>query len=131
MRIVVIGPYSHEDPEVRRSRERKQVGYGWHLGRAGYPASVLVAGAEARLLEGGSMDFEHWRHVNDPRVLAADQVHLLKLPGWDTSRGVAHELRLATGAGKRVLWVDPRDGGYWLAGTEMPVLEAIAQEVEA
>ena len=129
MRIVVIGPYSHEDPAVRRYREREQVAYAEHLGAAGHDAYALLTNAEAIFAASGSMDFEDYRDVNDVLILGAEQVHLLKLPGWDKSRGVAHELHLATGTGKRVLWVDPRDGGYFLAGTETPVSEAIAEGV--
>ena len=131
MRIVIISPFSHKDPDVRRYRVREARGYAEHLGKAGHYAIALIGDAEEVFAVTGRMDFEHYQEVNDSLILSADQVHLLKLSGYEFSRGVAHELRLATEAGKRVLWVDPRRGGYWLAGTQMLVLEAIAQEVEA
>ena len=131
MFIVVICPFSHEDPAVRRYRVREAVNYGAHLEEAGHRVEVLIAGAEDRLAEGGSMDFEAWQAVNDPLILGADQVHLLKLSGYEYSRGVAHELRLATNAGKRVVWVDRRCHSWMIAGREdLPVVEAIAEGVE-
>ena len=131
MRIVVICPYSHEDPDVRAYRVREARGYAEHLGEAGHYAIALIGDAEEMLAAGGSMDFEAHQEVNDALILAADQVHLLKLSGYEFSRGVAHELRLATDAGKRVVWVDRRCHGWMIAGREdLPVVEVIAQEVE-
>ena len=135
MRIVVICPFSHEDPAVRMYREREATAYAEHLGEAGHDAMALIEGAELALTEDQGRDvmpFENWQHINDPLILAADQVHLLKLRGYEHSRGVAHELRLATDAGKRVVWVDRRCHGWMIAGREdLPVVEAIAQEETA
>lgn len=50
-------------------------------------------------------EYEYWQAQNDPMVLAAESLVVLGIDGWNTSRGVAHEIELAQYAGKPVtIW---------------------------
>ena len=50
-------------------------------------------------------NWEFWRKENDFWVSWADETHVLQLPGWDESAGVAHEMRYTHNQGKPVVYI--------------------------
>lgn len=53
-------------------------------------------------------DQHFWQRIDAPWVDAAQACIVATLPGWDTSRGVAHEVASFLAAGKPVIYVDPQ-----------------------
>lgn len=49
-----------------------------------------------------------WQRIDQPWVDAAQACIVATLPGWDTSRGVAHEIASFLAAGKPVIYLDPQ-----------------------
>lgn len=42
------------------------------------------------------MNFEFWAEYNDHMISVADSMMVIKLEGWKESRGVAHEIEVAS-----------------------------------
>lgn len=51
--------------------------------------------------------FEAWQFLNDSAIRHASEVWVLCLDGWQTSRGVTHELALARSLGKPIRYFNP------------------------
>jgi len=49
-------------------------------------------------------DAEYWTIQNQIMIYSARRVIVLKNDGWDTSKGVRNEVRMAKQAGKPVFW---------------------------
>lgn len=52
-------------------------------------------------------DPEFWREQDAWAVDAASALVVAKLPGWEESRGLAHEIAAFEAAGKPVVYIDP------------------------
>ena len=92
--IYLASPYSHTDRHIRRQRymlaKRHTI---WLLKHNFAVFSPIVYGYYMDTEVG--MNYEHWQTLNDTMVRACDILEVLPIDGWDTSRGVAHEIALA------------------------------------
>jgi hypothetical protein len=104
--IYLASPYSDPNPAVRENRYIvTRVFTLWALEQPLPMFSPSVYGHEFGAQLG--YVFEAWQTLNDAMVRACEQVWVLRLDGWDKSRGVAHEIELARSLGKPILYVDP------------------------
>lgn len=70
--------------------------------------SPIVSGhAICRIADIDPLDQHMWQAIDAPWVAAAEACVVATLPGWDTSRGVAHEIASFLAAGKPVVYLDP------------------------
>ena len=58
-------------------------------------------------MEGVPVTWEAWWRLNRALVEAADEVHVLRLPGWHESGGVVSEIAHAREIGRTVVEVTP------------------------
>lgn len=57
------------------------------------------------------VDGEFWQRMDAPLVRAAEACIVVKLPGWDTSKGVTHEIAEFERAGKPIVYLDDGEVG--------------------
>jgi len=57
------------------------------------------------------VDGEFWQRMDAPMVDAAAACIVVKMPGWDTSKGVTHEIAEFTAAGKPIVYLDDGEVG--------------------
>jgi len=57
------------------------------------------------------VDQGFWQRMDQPWVDVAEACIVVTLPGWDTSRGVAHEVASFLAAGKPVVYLEPAEIG--------------------
>ena len=50
-------------------------------------------------------DFVFWRRYNIDMLRRADGMYILDIPGWDTSKGVRHEMEIAVEIGLEICMV--------------------------
>lgn len=103
--ILVIHPYSDPDPAVRSERVARAALYVDRLraeGRKALATCVCTHG-----MEGVPTSWEAWWRLNRALVEAADEVHVLRLPGWHESGGVVSEIAHARAIGRTVVEVTP------------------------
>ena len=111
LRIYLACPYTHDDPEVRRARVEAANRKAAELLQLGLIVfSPLTHSDRLGELMGNPMDHDFWMRQCRAFIEWADEIHVLRLPGWETSRGVAAEIKLAMEMGKPRHYMDNTSG---------------------
>lgn len=106
--IYIASPYSDVSDAIRYERFIRARLYAQHLMSQGLVCfSPIAYGRQFEKTFSVAPDFETWLDFNNWMLLASQEVRVLKLPGWDRSRGVTHEIELATSHGINVTYVEP------------------------
>ena len=91
--IYLASPYTHPDPAVMAQRYSLTLGLTTRLLIDGLPVfSPIVYGRQMERDLGHT--FEAWQSINDAMIHAASDFAIFRLPGWEQSRGIAHEVDL-------------------------------------
>lgn len=101
--IYVAAPYSHPKSAVRHERYLRITHYcGRRMMMGELVFSPITYGHGFALL--GLADTAHtdWICFNERMMLASEEVRVLQLPGWEKSKGIAHELDFADRHGIRI-----------------------------
>ena len=106
--IYLASPLSDPSGLVMRDRFQAACRQAAKMMRDGLTVCSPVAHSYWIALYGriGLTDHDFWQRMDRPFLEACDEVWVLKLPGWDTSKGVAAEIALARELGKEVTFVD-------------------------
>ncbi|GAB6188150.1 DUF1937 family protein [Thermopirellula anaerolimosa] len=100
--IYLASPYSHPDAAVRQERFEAACRAAAELIRQGHVVLSPIAHSHSIAQHGLPGDWDFWEQ-QDRRLLAAcDELWVLKLDGWEQSRGVQAEIGIARAAGKPV-----------------------------
>lgn len=103
--IYLASPYSHPNPAVREQRYiMARIFTLWALQQPLPLFSPIVYGHEFGSQLG--YVFEAWKTLNDAMIRACEQVWVLRIDGWEDSRGVKHEIEFARSLGKPIIYVD-------------------------
>jgi nucleoside 2-deoxyribosyltransferase len=108
MTVYLASPYSHDDAHVRRRRFEAACRAAAQLMERG--EAVFSPIAHSHPIEehmGDVHDTEWWMRLDMPFMQMADELVILRLPGWDVSRGVALERQFFEGVGRPVRFMDP------------------------
>jgi hypothetical protein len=124
--IYVASPYSTPlaEPQataVRNQRYRLAVKFVGFLVQQGLPAFSPIAYfhpyAEGLKL---ATDAAYWHEINMSFLRRAEVVFVLRLPGWDQSKGVQMETKLAKAACIPIVhWADKGDRYEQLSGPDI------------
>lgn len=94
--IYLASPYSHSDETIRQYRYEAALAYTAEQLRSGFIVfSPIVYGHQFDKRFSIGQDFESWAAINYWMLGACDEIHILAIDGWDTSKGVAEEIRYA------------------------------------
>lgn len=100
MLIYLASPYSHDDPAVREERYQRAFDYvATRMAMGEIIFSPIVYGHQ---FLGAPTHFEYWADFNDMILLGAGEMRILRLDGWQDSRGIRHEMNLANDNGIRI-----------------------------
>lgn len=106
--IYLASPYSDPDPAVCEARFQAACRAAAELIRLGYAVFSPIAHSHPIAMIGG---IDHlspvWYEADLPLLHACSRVIVLKLDGWDTSRGVSIEERIAREMEKPVMYMEP------------------------
>lgn len=112
--IYIASPYSfsegtpEENEKVREARYRAALEYCGRLMTEGVPCySAIVHWHEVAKTFSLPKDAEFYERTNRHHLLTSTRVHLLTLPGWEQSTGVAKERRMAADNHIPVETIDP------------------------
>ena len=104
--IYLASPYSHTNPAVREERYLLARHFTVLMLKTGRPVfSPIVYGKEMETQIG--TDFESWKLLNDRMIEICDGFIVLRIDGWEESKGVAYEIELAKSLGLSITYVDP------------------------
>jgi hypothetical protein len=108
--IYLAVPYNHPSPAVRHNRFEEVNRYAAHVMQQGLAVFSPISHShpiEEHFTEVKSWDF--WQIQDLPILKICDSVHVLCLPGWRESVGVAGECDTARGLGIPILYINPED----------------------
>lgn len=106
MRIYLAGPYSHENACVRERRYHELNDVALTLMKQGHTVfSPITHSHPLSLID--PMNAEFWLAQDEQFIQWADEIHVLCMPGWTESSGVARERNWAREARKCVLFRKP------------------------
>lgn len=120
--VYLASPYSDPDPAVREQRFEWNCRAAAGLIRQGRIVYAPIVHGHPLTRYGLPGDWNFWKAADIGFLMAADELVVLRLPGWDESRGVGEEIALAEYAGKPVRYFDPVDA------TSPPTLAHVATE---
>lgn len=106
--IYISTPYSHSELSVIETRMRHVNAYALQLLKLGKVAvSPVIVGHEH--IKTGEITSSHsfWLPYSEQMLRKCDEVHVLCLAGWDTSTGVAFEVKLAEDLNILVRYIQP------------------------
>ena len=111
--IYLASPYSHEDPQVRYDRYVKACQAAAHLMRQGHVVFSPIAHSHPIEMHAPDLHgFEFWIKQDIPLLDLADRLVVLKLEGWDKSKGVETELAFAAKNFIPIEYLDPDDVAF-------------------
>lgn len=89
--IYLASPYSHPNPAVRELRYEVARLATANLLREGLAVfSPIVYGKSMEKMLG--TDYLSWKRINDAMLEASTGMIVLKLDGWEESKGIAYEI---------------------------------------
>lgn len=106
--IYIASPYSDPDPKVMEQRFDAVCRYAGSLMQQGAVVYSPIAHCHpiaVRVDLPRTWDF--WGQFDRQMLSRATGVHVLKLPGWESSRGVDAEVKIAIELGLPVQYIDP------------------------
>jgi len=110
--IYLASPYTHATEAVMLARYEAARRFTLEGLRGGIPIFSPIVYGHSMEKEIGTT-FEPWAAFNDNMVASCEKFWVLKLPGWELSRGVAHELELAKRLGRIILFFEGDDNGAY------------------
>jgi len=91
--IYLASPYSNPRAAIRLERYFATLRFTSTKLLEGYAIFSPIVYGEQMAGEIGTT-FEAWANLNDRMIAACDAFWVLMLPGWQESRGIAHELKV-------------------------------------
>lgn len=107
LKIYLACPYSHPDPEVRKSRYEAVNIAAAKIILSGHVVYSPISHSHGITNTGLPMDWNFWKRIDQEFIRWADQVWILQLEGWRNSHGVKAEMNLAFNELKLVRLVSP------------------------
>ena len=106
--IYLAAPYTHESKQIEHQRFKSINEYAARLMRDGLhvfsPISHTHPIAQAGDLPGG---WEYWQGYDKEMLSFCTSMVVLMLAGWEESKGIAAEVRIANGLGLPIYYADP------------------------
>ena len=118
--IYLASPYSDPDPRVREQRFQAACQATAALLLSGAVVFSPIVHGHPLVSHGLPTEWTFWAKLDQQFLRRCDEVVVLTLDGWRGSKGVQHELKLASALGKPVRYIAPQDG------TASPTLAAVA-----
>lgn len=94
--IYLASPYSHEDPAIMQERFNQVERLTIHMLKQNIVVfSPIVYCHEMAIKADFPRDAGFWQELNAAFLRLSSRLVVMRLPGWDTSRGVQWEISMA------------------------------------
>jgi hypothetical protein len=92
--IYVASPYTHSNEAVRELRYQNVMAYtAWLLKQERWAYSPIVHHHVMAARFALPHDFDYWMRLDFTMIDASSELHVLKIPGWQESKGVNAEIQ--------------------------------------
>jgi len=125
--IYLASPYSHPDPQVRQARYEAVCRAAAALMREGHAVFSPIAHSHGIARYGLPLNWEFWERYDLEMLATCEELWVLKLDGWQQSRGVNAEIAAAKTLGKPIRFVTAEQLGC--GPEETPTLQAPTAQV--
>jgi hypothetical protein len=106
-KIYLASPYSHKHVAVRELRFKQVCKVAASLIEKKHLVFSPIAHSHQICLAASlPVDFEYWRELDNSFLEWCTVVVVLKLYGWDRSKGIAEEIKIAEFMGKEVVYME-------------------------
>lgn len=122
--VYLASPYSYPDPAVREGRFQAACRAAARLIKAGRIVFAPVVHSHPIAQYGLPTDWPDWETQDRAHLARCDELVVLLLDGWQESRGVQAEIRIAGELGKPVRYLATEDA------TGSPTLAHVATEAD-
>lgn len=110
--IYIASPFSHPEKSVEEARYHNVLDYTAHLIQQKIVAfSPIVHCYGMHLKHKLPGDARYWKRFNEEMLVHAHLLHVLKLDGWETSKGVQAEIQFAKY--KKIPIIHIEGNGLW------------------
>lgn len=110
--IYLASPYTDPNPEVMERRFQLICLYAARLMAGGIHLYCPIAHTHPIALAGSlPRGWDFWEQYDRKLLAACTELWVVMLPGWDLSKGIAAEIKIAEELGLRVVYIDPRSLG--------------------
>ena len=100
-------PYTHENVHVRAHRFKKVSKYAAEIMAQGHLVFSPISHSHQICVEADlPIDFEFWQELDNSFLEWCTVMMVLKLPGWEESKGLEAEIKIAEFMGKEVIYVE-------------------------
>ena len=107
MLIYLAIPYSHPDPAIRQLRHDQVTAVATRLMTSGYLIfSPISHSHHMAVAHTTPTDWEFWERHCLAMLAACSKLIVLKLDGWETSRGVMAEMQFAETTGIEIEFME-------------------------
>lgn len=93
--IYVASPYSHFDKLVEKRRTHAVANYLQRFGTPYHFSPIIYGHGMLQIFPDMATNYEAHQKFNDMMIEKSVEMLVLNLPGWNESRGVAHEIEVA------------------------------------
>jgi hypothetical protein len=107
MIIYLASPYSHPDKWVREQNFRKVTKIAAQMNAQGeIVISPITYGHTLVMFHEMPTDWEFWQNFCFTLLVKCDKILVCKMPGWESSRGVAEEISIARDHGIQIEYLE-------------------------
>lgn len=107
--IYLATPFSDSDPNVQEQRFQQACQAAAALIRNGTPVFCPIAHSYPIAQYDLPTDWTFWERVDRLQMQSCTEVVVVKLDGWEQSRGIAAEVQIAEEMGLPVRYVEPHE----------------------
>ncbi len=110
----VASPYTSEDEAVMERRYDDVVDFCAVMVREGQLVfSPIAHWHPISCFHDLPRDHTFWRDLDRAQIIAARGIMVLKLDGWEESKGVQDEIEFAKSLGREIQYFEWDEDGYW------------------
>ena len=104
--IYLATPYNHENSEIRYLRFTWACEVAAHFMRQGVHLFCPIAHTHP-IAEAGSLPsgWEYWAAYDRVMLFACQELWVVEMPGWDISKGIAGEIKIASELGLKIKFI--------------------------
>ncbi len=105
--IYLASPYTHPVPRVQEERFEAVCKHTAQLMREGRHVFSPIAHSHPLTKYGLPGHWEYWAELDQVWLAACSELWVLKLDGWQDSRGIKAEIEIANELDKPMRYIDP------------------------
>jgi nucleoside 2-deoxyribosyltransferase len=102
----LASPYSHQKEEIRVQRFEQVNKFAVYLLKKGIHVIEPIVTGHVKVQYNLPTHFEFWKERDIKFIDYSDALIVYMIPGWNESKGVAHEIEYALKTGKPVHYID-------------------------